>query len=123
MNDASSMSRSDQDDHLKRWMWELFTDPERIFIEVREAAANGIRMDPPSTLYLGGDLRVVRLDYKPMKPDRDSESDEDDEMADGRAVESDDEEMEENGGEFVNDEDVEMADLDEEDEGHQEAAG
>jgi hypothetical protein len=122
MNDASSMSRSDQDDHLERWMWELFTDPERIFIEVREAAVNGTRMDPPSTLYLGGDLKVVRFDSEPMKPDRDSESDEDDEMTDAGVGDSDDEEIGEHDGEFANDEDVEMVEVDGEDEGHQEVA-
>ena len=37
-------------------MLELFTDPERIFIEVREGTVDGTLMDPPSTVYLDGDF-------------------------------------------------------------------
>jgi hypothetical protein len=123
-------------------MLELFTDLERIFIEVREGTVNGTLMDPPSTvyldgdlapstLYLDGDLRVVRFDYEPTdlktSPIRctyqDFESEEDDQMSDAGAVESDDEEDEED------EEDAEMTDAgavesdDEEDGQNSDASG
>jgi hypothetical protein len=91
-----SMPAREQDYRLWHWLVELFSNPWDILTDVREVFANvADAVDRPATLRIG-----------------DEESDE----------ESDDEEMEEDDGEFINDEDVEMTDVDDEDEDHQEAA-